>query len=98
MNIKEKKQEQRGKMQIGVGSMVTVKVGEMEEKSRVGTTIILRKEVVGCVQDNNVLTFAHRLLIQRGYTFVVNLKVELCCPVSYALCFGSYDWVNNIMS
>ena len=47
----ERTQAKWGKKKIGVGSMVTVKVGEIEEKANMGRSIRLSKEVMGCVQD-----------------------------------------------
>ena len=47
----ERTQAKWGKKKIGVGSMVTVKVGEIEEKAKMGRSIRLSKEVMGCVQD-----------------------------------------------
>ena len=46
--VKEKK---RIKTNIGVGSVVKVKVRYMEEKTREGRIRIKRKEVAECVQD-----------------------------------------------
>ena len=46
--IKERKEAKRGKMKVVVGSVVTAKVGEIEEKTREGRSRRMRKEVVGC--------------------------------------------------
>ena len=43
-------ENKRIKTKIGVGSVVKTKVGEMEEKIRLGITRRAIKEVVGCVQ------------------------------------------------
>ena len=40
----------RGNNKIGVGSMATSKVGEMEQKAKLGRSRRLRKEVAGCVK------------------------------------------------
>ena len=48
---KEAKKVKQGKMKVRVGSAMTLKVGEMEEKAREGRSRRTRKEVVGCVQD-----------------------------------------------
>ena len=46
---KEEKEAKQGKKKIGVRSMVTAKVGEKEEKTRVGRSRRVRKEVMGYV-------------------------------------------------
>ena len=48
---KEAKEVKQGKMKVRVGSAMTLKAGEMEEKAREGRSRRTRKEVVGCVQD-----------------------------------------------
>ena len=50
-NMKEENEERKGKNKIRVGSIVTAKVGEMAYKARVGRSIWLRKETMGCVQS-----------------------------------------------
>ena len=43
-------EKKRIKKQIGVGSVVMTKVGEMEENTREGRIRRMRKELMGCVQ------------------------------------------------
>ena len=47
--LKEGKEAKQRKKKIGVRSMVTAKVGEKEEKTRVGRSRRVRKEVMGYV-------------------------------------------------
>ena len=58
--MKEKKQT---KTQIGMGSVVKAKVGEIEENTREGIIRMIRKEVVVCVQD---FMLKNILLVQFG--------------------------------
>ena len=44
---KKRKEENQDKTRIGVGSSVTVKVGEIDEKIREGKIIRKRKDMVG---------------------------------------------------
>ena len=50
-NIKDRKEANWVKNRIVVRLIMTVKVGGVEEKARVGRSIRLSKEVMGCVQD-----------------------------------------------
>ena len=49
--MKDINEANQRKMKIRMGSDVTVKVRDMEEKNRQGRSRRTRKEVVGCVQD-----------------------------------------------
>ena len=49
--MKEMNEKKRIKTKIRVGSVVKVKVREMEENTREGKIMRTKKEVVGCVQD-----------------------------------------------
>ena len=49
--MKDINEANQRKMKIRMGSDVTVKVRDMEEKNREGSIRRTRKEVVGCVQD-----------------------------------------------
>ena len=46
--IKDRKEENLGKMKIIMGSVVTEKIGEIEDKAREGRSRRMRKEVVEC--------------------------------------------------
>ena len=48
--MKERKKEKWVMMKIGVGSAVTAKIGEMEEKTMEGRSRRMRGEVVDCVR------------------------------------------------
>ena len=45
------KEKNQNKTKIGVGSVLKVEVGELEEITSEGRSRRIRKEVVGCVQD-----------------------------------------------
>ena len=49
--MKDRKDAKRGKMNIGVGSLMTSEVGKMEKNTTEGGDISMRKDLVGCVQS-----------------------------------------------
>ena len=53
---KERKEEKWGKMKIGVGSIVTAKVGDMEKKTMEGKSRRMRRDLVGCFQESQWLS------------------------------------------
>ena len=48
--MKDMKEANQSKKNIGVGSIVEEKVGDMEDNTREGRIRRLEKEVMGCVQ------------------------------------------------
>ena len=52
--------EKREKINIGMGSSITVKVGEIDEKIREGKSRRTRKELVGCLAHiDYVIVLSH---------------------------------------
>ena len=59
--VEETKVKNQNKTKIGVGSVVKIKVGELEKMTTEGKIRRMRKYVVGCVQD---MVVKNKFLVQ----------------------------------
>ena len=91
----EMMEKKRIKKQIGVGSVVKAKVGEMEENTREGRIRRMRKELMGCVQ---AVVGKKKLLVQFKK---LQKKEMIYCSIVYVcsreeICLEMDDPISNL--